>query len=103
MRILLYSVLIVFCLISCKGKEGGNWNGVVYKIEQRMEYDSPYNLCYSLTGCFVTYVYKGQSIIYSHYDHPKFITDSLKSLRIEWAKDIIRKDKNVIDTTIYIK
>lgn len=98
MKLLLLSIvaLIFVGLVGCNS--GGS-----YKIEQTVQYESPYFLCESLNGCFVTYVWKNKKIIASWYDHPLTVTDSLKAARIQDAKNAIAQDKLNKDTIIHVK
>lgn len=73
-----------------------------YKIEQELCTECRYSTCNSLNGCFATYVWKGNDMLASWYDHPKTVTDSLKKLRILWAKNFIDNYKTY-DTVIVYK
>ena len=102
MRILLYSVLIVFCLISCKGKE--NFDG--YEIKQVYEYrtnEGWYSRLSDPDGWKLsTYVYNNKRIL-EGWDIMTNNPDTIKAKHIQWAKEYIEYYKQRRDTTIYIK
>ena len=98
MRILLYSVLIVFCFISCKGKEDEKKPDVGYYIRQY------FGKSWDGTTDMNTLVYLNDELLKAWSDNVQGMKDSTDYYRIQEAKTYIEwlKSKGR-DTIIYVK